>query len=256
MAATSHLSAAPADDSIEPGTADAVALADDATDATFMSPPTKPGPATPPNPMVTELFSGATLGDVHAALLRRCPQFSKLEGWLDIGEGCGLYDLASRVDPLKGEVIVEVGSYRGKSTVALALGSHVETRVYAFDPHEMCVGSNGGVYGPIDRLHFNRVLEITGTYAKVRPMSCGTELVAAAWNRPVGLCFIDGDHTYEGARKDAVGWAPHVVVSGVMAFDDINLEGPGRVLREMAALDNWNMLGVLGKIGFIMKVAK
>jgi hypothetical protein len=176
-----------------------------------------------------------------------------MEGWLTLSEGAVLFALASALETTKGHVIIEVGSYRGKSTTVLALGSPQDARVYAFDPHEMHVGSNGGVYGPIDRLHFNRTMEATLSFAKVYPMSCGTDLVADAWKRPVGLCFIDGDHTYEGAQKDAVGWHPHVVSGGWMAFDDINLDGPGRVFKSLSEMDDYDVVAIVGKVGVLRK---
>ena len=119
----------------------------------------------------------------------------------------------------------------------------------------MHVGSNGGVYGPIDRLHFNRVMEKTLAYAKVYPMSCGTDLVAKTWKRPVGVCFIDGDHRYEGARVDALGWHSHLIPGGYMAFDDVNLEGPARVFKELAATDDYDGICVVGKVGVLRKRA-
>jgi predicted O-methyltransferase YrrM len=39
--------------------------------------------------------------------------------------------------------------------------------------------------------------------------------------RPVDLLFIDGDHTYEGVRRDFEMYAPLVGQAGVIAFHDI-----------------------------------
>jgi len=195
--------------------------------------------------------SGASMLGAATGLIHRFPFFEEIGGWLSLPEGALLYDLASMVVP--GNVIVEVGSYRGKSTTALALGARPGVRVYAFDPHEAHVGSNGGVYGPKDMLEFNRTMEKANTCATIFPMSCGTELVAASWKKPVQLAFIDGDHTYEGCRLDADGWIPHVVNGGYLVFDDVNLDGPGRVMKEVAELTDWTEIGVVGKVGFLRK---
>ena len=58
-----------------------------------------------------------------------------IEGWLSYNEGKLLYKLA-RNDNTEG-VIVEIGSWRGKSTICLAMGSkdNKSTQVYAIDPH-------------------------------------------------------------------------------------------------------------------------
>jgi hypothetical protein len=54
--------------------------------------------------------------------------------------------------------IVEVGSYRGRPTAALALGSlsGFQVPVYAVDPQEEFKGIYGGQFGPEDRGAFFR----------------------------------------------------------------------------------------------------
>lgn len=39
--------------------------------------------------------------------------------------------------------------------------------------------------------------------------------------RPIDLLFIDGDHTYEGAKKDYLGYRHFVREGGIIAFHDI-----------------------------------
>jgi hypothetical protein len=57
---------------------------------------------------------------------------------------------------------------------------------------------------------------------------------ASSWNRPIRLLWIDGDHSYEGAKKDLDGFFPHLVPLGVVAFHDaLNaFPGPIRVFVE------------------------
>ena len=196
--------------------------------------------------------SGGTLASAVEALQHRFPEFAELEGWLSVPEGAVLFDLATMVpSPL---VIIEVGSYRGKSTTALALGARPGVRVYAFDPHEKHVGSNGGVYGPGDLVAFNETMRRANTFATIFPMSCGTDLVAGSWKKPAGLVFIDGDHTYEGCRADADGWIPHINNGGVLALDDVNLEGPKRVMEEISELSDWVVVGCVGKVGLLRRL--
>jgi hypothetical protein len=119
----------------------------------------------------------------------------------------------------------------------------------------MHVESNGGVYGPKDLIAFNETMKKANTQGTVFPMSCGTDLVAEAWKKPVGLAFIDGDHRYEGCRVDADGWMGHVVKGGYIAFDDVNLEGPKKVMEEVVALTNWAHVITIGKVGVVKKTA-
>ena len=63
------------------------------------------------------------------------PLIADVPGWLTDEEGEALYELA-RACTGKG-VIVEIGSWKGKSTVCLGLGSQAGAAVpvYAIDPH-------------------------------------------------------------------------------------------------------------------------
>jgi len=58
--------------------------------------------------------------------------------------------------------------------------------------------------------------------------------VSSSWNRPIRVLWIDGDHSYEGAKKDLDGFFPHLAPLGVVAFHDaLNaFPGPIRVFVE------------------------
>lgn len=73
---------------------------------------------------------------------------------------------------------------------------------------------------------------------------------AEKFSSPVGLVFIDGDHSYESVRNDFLAWFPKVVNGGIMAFDDsIGSNGPRRVVRHYIYLSkhfkNVNFIGSL-----------
>jgi hypothetical protein len=80
---------------------------------------------------------------------------SPVEDSLGLNEAQLLSELASQVSE---GYIAEVGSYRGRSTVALTLGSqHSSTvPVYAIEPHEAFTSVVGGNFGPRDSLHPGR----------------------------------------------------------------------------------------------------
>lgn len=61
-----------------------------------------------------------------------------IEGQITRSEARVLADLTEEVPA--DSLIVEIGTYRGRSTIALAFGSlmHNKNRVYAVDPHCLC----------------------------------------------------------------------------------------------------------------------
>lgn len=149
-------------------------------------------------------------------------------------------------------VIVEIGSYRGKSAAALALGSSrgAGQAVYAVDPHQDFSGPLGGSFGDADRAGFYEAMLATGAYRLVRPVNLTSLETAACWRRPVALLFIDGDHRYEAVQSDIDAWRPHLLANAVVAFDDVNHPelGPHRVAEQLLSAREFSVIGQVGKI--------
>lgn len=158
--------------------------------------------------------------------------FASIEGAISPAECALLYELARTTAD---GCIVEVGSYRGKSTAALALGSLAGQRVpvYAIEPHEHFKGVLGGEFGPGDRVEFFKNMLAVGVGEIVRLVNLSSEIVTPGWQQPVGLLWIDGDHRYETVRRDFAGWEPFVISGGLIAFHD-SLDptlGPSQVIE-------------------------
>jgi predicted O-methyltransferase YrrM len=144
-------------------------------------------------------------------------------GLLNPGIGDALHDLATEVPA--NQAIVEIGSYKGKSTAYLAAGSKAGqgVPVYAVDPWDL-PGNIAGKHGFTDpevREAFEKQLRALRLWSRVTPIRAFSTDAAHAWDGPlVGLLFIDGDHDEESVRADLEAWVPHLAPSHVVAFDD------------------------------------
>jgi len=161
-----------------------------------------------------------------------------------------LYDLA-RAASGRGS-IVEIGAFRGSSTVALALGARAgnRPRVYSIDPYEEFTGEFGRTFGPQDRAQLLRNLLAAGVAEDVWQIHLPSRTAARAWSGPISLLWIDGDHSYNGVRGDLDAWAGFVPADGVIVFDD-SLDpqhGPARVIEEELAAGTLSRVEVRGKI--------
>ena len=155
---------------------------------------------------------------------------SKVEGMLTHSETEYLYRLA-KFNPGKG-VIVEIGSYKGKSTICLALGSKSVggEKVFAIDPH-LPIPEEG--YSDYSEPRFRDNIQSAGVGDHVVHLKMTSNEAAQGWNRPIRLLWIDGDHRYEQVRQDFLLWEPHVIEGGIIAMHDtIRKKGPKRVLWE------------------------
>src|SRR6266508_6690796 len=102
----------------------------------------------------------------------------KIEGMIGDQEAALLTRLASQVEE---GCIVEVGSYRGMSTIALAKGARVPG--YAIEPHEHFQGVLGGTFGPADRRAFFENLLRAGVVEQVRLVNLSSEIVRSEERR-------------------------------------------------------------------------
>ena len=154
--------------------------------------------------------------------------------------------------------IVEVGSYRGRSTSALALGSidgH-GVPVFAIEPHSASNGEPGGRSGPPDRAAFFEAMLATGAWEVVRLVSLISEVVTAGWDRPVSLLWIDGDHSYESVAGDYRCWEGQLAEGSVVAFDGTGSPalGPARLVTEMVEGGRWRVDGEVGEMTVLRPV--
>jgi predicted O-methyltransferase YrrM len=164
----------------------------------------------------------------------------RIQGWVSEDSGRLLHQLV--VDRMPPGAVVELGSWRGLSTVWLAAGAVDRadgTRLYAIDTW---VGEGWPGYAPFlvgytpGQLHreFIENLEQAGVREAVEPIRATTQQAAKGWTTPIGLLFIDANHAYEAVRADLEAWGASLVPGGYIVFDDAGVwEGPTRLLLEI-----------------------
>ncbi|PYI84482.1 MAG: hypothetical protein DME26_13145 [Verrucomicrobia bacterium] len=156
-----------------------------------------------------------------------------VDGWLNYGEGRLLYQLAQGCSG-KG-VIVEIGSWKGKSTIWLGHGSHEGPRVkiHAIDPHTGSPEHQQNVSRVWTFEEFQRNIKEAGVDDVIVPHVDYSDAVARSFAEPVEFIFIDGLHEYEAVKTDFEAWYPKIIEGGVMAFHDTTgWAGPRRVVTE------------------------
>lgn len=166
--------------------------------------------------------------------------------------------LRKQAAAVKEGVVVEVGSFRGKSTAALSIGSREGNGapIYAIDPHETFAGPKGGLFGPPDRRVFYTNMLETGGWENVRLVNLSSEVVTPGWDKPVGFLWIDGDHSYEGVRRDFECWVPHLLPGGTIALDDTEAGGgPAQLVEELLA-EGWTVTKHIGKLKAVARLAE
>ena len=170
-------------------------------------------------------------------------------GFLGESEARFLGVLAACV-PARG-AIVEIGSFKGKSTVMLAsVAAHYGLGpVVAIDPHTAPLTTDPGIAAESSTYQeFLASVKTAGLTEHVETHRAYSRDTAKGWSRPIRLLWIDGDHTFRGAKEDFDLFTPHLVKNGVVALHDaLNaFEGPIRVfVEEILRTDRFGPAGVV-----------
>lgn len=145
---------------------------------------------------------------------------SKVQGYMSWEE------LAWLADNAKNGNVIEVGSWLGRSTKAMA---QTAKRILAVDHWK---GSNNDATeeqakGIDPYAEFNHNLSIEINQQKVVPMVMDHADVGKLEKRNADLVFIDGDHSYEAVVRDIKSCLPLVNDGGILAGHDYSEAHPG-----------------------------
>ena len=146
-----------------------------------------------------------------------------IDGWMTDGQGRRLYTAAAAC-PASGR-IVEIGSFRGRSTIVLASAVGDGVEVVAVDPH---AGNDRGpqeidgfgVEAATDRQVFEANLAAAGVADRVRHVARFSDAAHGDVGDPIDVLYIDGAHRYRPARADVRDWGARVAPGGVLLIHD------------------------------------
>jgi len=149
-----------------------------------------------------------------------CRLWADLEGQLAIEEAALLFRLARGKSR-----IVEIGSYRGKSTVMMATSAGPGSCVWAIDPHLEFAGDGVAGYSDEDQRVLERALVTNNVADRVTHWPISSRDAFARWQAAppaanLDMVFIDGDHNYPEVLFDLLSWTPHVARGGTIACHD------------------------------------
>jgi len=179
----------------------------------------------------------------------------RLAGCLSVRETRFLALAAATMPTSLGEVL-EIGSFKGKSTTLLAKSVALVggDRVCAVDP----LFAASDTVPPIESGEnlpdvFRETIESNGVQHIVEFHQMPSQKLAETWDRPLRLLWIDGDHSYKGAMDDFENFAPFLQPGSVVAAHDVlhRAEGPIRMFCERILLSPaFGPCGMCGSIGW------
>ena len=182
-----------------------------------------------------------------------------IEGWLTEGQVRALFDAAAAVPP--GGRVVEIGSFRGRSTVVLALAAPEGVEVVAIDPH---AGNDRGpqeiagyeAEAEDDHAVFLANLAAAGVADRVTVVRAFSGEAHGEVPGSVDLLWVDGAHRYAPARDDLRDWGARVLPGGRMLVHDswCSVGVTLATLRALTAGGEWRYDGRVGSLACWTKV--
>ena len=204
-------------------------------------------------------------------LWQRLDFFSEIKGFLAEDEAEVLYDLGR--DQAGQGPCLEVGGYCGLSTACIGLGVREAGGVlFSIDHHQGSEEHQPGeeyhdnaLFDPrLGRMNsfpeFLRNRARAGLEETVVPIVASSGLTSRHWSTPLALVFIDGGHSFEAALRDYRGWAPHLVIGGVLAIHDIFTDpsqggqAPHEIARMAKASGFFEPAGYVNTLGLFRRV--
>ena len=181
------------------------------------------------------------------------------EGWLTDAQA---ERLRARAAAAGAGTIVEIGSFRGRSTIVLARAAAPGASVVAIDPH---AGSDRGPQeigadsdrGDADHDAFIANLAAAGVSDRVRHVRKMSADALGDVDGPVALLYVDGAHRFRPARDDVARWGARVAPGGTMLVHDSfsSVGVTGALLVECVLRGGWRYAGRTGSLAEYEKLS-
>ena len=192
-------------------------------------------------------------------------------GFMPADEGTELFDQACSALP-HGPAL-EIGTYCGKSAIylgaaatlvggtVLTVDHHLGSEEHqpGWEYHDATLVDPG--YNRFDTLgRFRATLAGAGLEEQVVAVVGRSTTVAALWNTPLALLFIDGGHTHAAAQDDYSGWARWVRAGGRLLIHDVfpdpadGGQAPYRIFRRALEGGAFEERGVVGSLRVLERV--
>lgn len=153
---------------------------------------------------------------------------------------------------------IEIGRYKGGSTLVIAAAMNREGELWSIDIGEKEARLQGGVTHPYDE-QLASVLRRFGLCVNLIVADSRTVELDTG---EVDLVLIDGDHTYEGVRSDFERFGRRVCVGGAVLLDDAFDEGifkthsdtVGRLVGEIIAVGEFRLVEMVNRLAHLERV--
>jgi predicted O-methyltransferase YrrM len=162
------------------------------------------------------------------------------------------------VRQMKARKVVEIGRYKGGSTLLIAAAMNGEGNFWSIDlgDKEVRIRSSGS--RPFDE----QIADICSRLGLQVNLLVGDSRTIEVDTGEVDLVFIDGDHSYEGVRSDFERFGKRVRIRGAVLFDDAfdeeifrtHSDTVGRLVEEIVVEGQFKLVKAVNRLAHLERV--
>jgi len=165
------------------------------------------------------------------------------------------------VRQMKARKVIEIGRYKGGSTLLIAAAMNGEGRFWSVDVGEKQARLHDR---NLSRSFDEQIADACERLGLSVQLIVGDSRTVEIDTGEVDLVLIDGDHSYEGVKSDFERFGRRVRVGGAVLFDDAFDEGifkthsdtVGRLVREVAAGEEFRLVKTVNRLAHLERVAR
>ncbi len=177
-----------------------------------------------------QVLEWADFNREHGWQYRSIHGYRTIPGWLSPQEAKTLFDLARSL-PNRGPIVVEIGSFQGKSSLVLAKGLKAK-----IGPKLFCIDPFNADGDPCSKPHYAHIasqislplreqfianMKRNRVYDMIELLTGYSTDFAGTFSWPISLLFIDGNHEYDAVLRDYLDWSPLLSEGGIIAMHDV-----------------------------------
>lgn len=160
---------------------------------------------------------------------------------------------------MKAHKVIEIGRYKGGSTLTIAAAMNGKGEFWSIDlgEKEARLHQRGAT-----RSFDDEIRDICARFALPVTLLVGDSRTIEVETGEVDLVFIDGDHTYEGVRNDFERFGRRVRIGGAVLLDDAcdeamfrtHSESVGTLLQEVLVEQSFRLVKSVNRLAHLERV--
>lgn len=162
------------------------------------------------------------------------------------------------VRQMKARKVVEIGRYKGGSTLLIAAAMNGEGNFWSID-----LGDKEARLRSSDSRSFDeQIADACARLGLQVSLLVGDSRTIEVDTAEVDLVFIDGDHSYEGVKSDFERFGKRVRIRGAVLFDDAfdeeifrtHSDTVGRLVEEIVAEGQFKLIKAVNRLAHLERV--